>query len=365
MALKRAIVQRSLQSSGNGELNTVSRTQSASSSRSDLATSSSDAAGSDMPLPDAISDLEDQLKKLKSEVGHNDSRSTLQHQEEETKDLKKHRKEKFKKSHSKFKEGHGGKSRRESKDESQSASPVVPSHPDVPLLSLDNNTKSAIDHQADSEAEKDGELEQEEVTERPMKKKKKQSKQRKMDAEKLAKEDEALTNSLDKIMGEVSSEIESNDAILEKDKKRVVSSRVEGGLNAPLDSYRMKELRRNEERKKRAEARDKIDSLLNNEKLEFKIPRWKHELNGNMNPKPELVLKGKSLFRMAAYLVMYFYAKPIVRVRIMRIMGRDHLKEDLTKATLLALDTCASWLTTAAKVPITSIVQVSLTSFVI
>ena len=87
LALKRAIVQRSLQSSGNGELNTVSRTQSASSSRSDLATSSSDAAGSDMPLPDAISDLEDQLKKLKSEVGHNDSRSTLQHQEEETKDL--------------------------------------------------------------------------------------------------------------------------------------------------------------------------------------------------------------------------------------------------------------------------------------
>jgi hypothetical protein len=77
-----------------------------------------------------------------------------------------------------------------------------------------------------------------------------------------------------------------------------------------------------------------------------------------MNPKPEQVLKGKSLFRMAAYTVLYFYAKPMVRVRVMRIMGRDMLKEDLTKSTLLNLDTCSSWLTGAIKVPLTSIMQV-------
>lgn len=347
LALKRAIVQRSLAPSGGGEKESVVRTQSASSSRSDLGTLSSDAATSDTPLPDAISELEDQLKKLKGDAGRDQHSRAPQRQEEETSDVKDQKKEKIKRA---------PPNKSKSKGDNQSTS-----HPDVPLLPLGN--KKNTDHEEAKGEAKDEEQEEEDVSdedERPKKKNKnkKKSKQRRIDAEKQAKEDEALTNSIDKIMGDVNSQIETNEEILDKSKK-VVSSRVEGGLNAPLDSYRMKEQRRNEERKKRAEARDKIDSLLNNEKLEFKIPRWKHELNGNMNPKPELVLKGKSLFRMAAYLVMYFYAKPIVRVRIMRIMGRDQHKEDMTKATLLSLDTCASWLTTASKVPLTSIVQVS------
>lgn len=345
LALKRAIVQRSLATSGNGVQNNIVRTQSASSSRSDLAVSV-DTASPDAPLPDAISELEAQLKKLKGKVT---SSHTQEGKEEESDEFNKElKKDKLK------------KPRRASMKED-----AMPNkHPDVPMLPLKKSKKSVTtkhknDNYDDVEEEFDQEQEEEEEVkeEKRPKRKPKKSKKQRLNAEKQAKEDEALAKSIDKIMGEVDNEIETNDSILEKEKK-VVTSRVEGGLNAPLDSFRMKELRRNEERKKRAEARDKIDSLLNNENLEFKIPRWKHELNGNKDPKPELVLKGKSLFRMAARVVLYFYAKPIVRVRIMRIMGRNQLKEDLTKATLLSLDTCASWLTSTTKVPITSIVQV-------
>jgi hypothetical protein len=365
LALKRAIVQRSLQQqaesssgssaavSGDGQ-HALVRTKSASSSRGDLLSEMTDKAPSNVDLPDAISDLEAQLSKLKSEAS-NRPRSSQPHHEKDSSEVVSHNKEEPK-SKPKRKEEHR-KSRRESRKESKEKL----ARPDVPLLPLDNTTKRENIEEEEEVRTSDCEEEEEIVEERSQlkkkKTKKKQPKKSSRDSEQRAKEDEALAKSIDKLMANVSSEIETNQNILGSDKK-VVSSRVAGGLHAPLNSARLKELRRNEDRKKRAEARDKIDSLLNNEKLEFKIPRWKHELNGNMNPKPELVLKGRGLFRMVARLVLYFYAKPIVRVRIMRIMGRDMLKEELTKATLLSLDTCASWLTHAVKVPLASIVQV-------
>eukprot|EP00603_Paraphysomonas_imperforata_P011387 CAMPEP_0114453712 /NCGR_PEP_ID=MMETSP0104-20121206/2192_1 /TAXON_ID=37642 ORGANISM="Paraphysomonas imperforata, Strain PA2" /NCGR_SAMPLE_ID=MMETSP0104 /ASSEMBLY_ACC=CAM_ASM_000202 /LENGTH=849 /DNA_ID=CAMNT_0001626043 /DNA_START=129 /DNA_END=2678 /DNA_ORIENTATION=- len=338
LALKRVIVQRNLQQGGK---DTAVRSLSASSSRGVVAAKSSD--DSNLPLSDAISDLESQLEKLKnSQNSQNQSITAQKDENEEAVVPKTHNvkdEEIFPPEKTNRKE-----QRRMSRRQSTS-SDEKHQRPEVPLLPL--GKKENISN------------EEEDIIEpkvHPKKKAKAKKKKMKPNTDREDRAAEALTKALDQMMGEVNSEIETNQGVLGEEKK-IVSSRVEGGLNAPLDSYRVKELRRNEERKKRAEARIKIDSLLNNENLEFKIPRWKHIQNGNMDPKPEQILKGKSLFRMAAYLVLYFYAKPMVRVRVMRIMGRDMLKEDLTKATLLSLDTCASWLTSAIKIPLISIMQ--------
>lgn len=219
--------------------------------------------------------------------------------------------------------------------------------PEVPRLPIDDSTVGA--DETDTVTATDD-------NKSSKKRKAKAKKRHRVKTKEEIEEETALTESLDKLMGDVNKEIETNQSILGKNKSKV-SPRIEGGLHAPLDTHRVNESKRLEERKKRAEARKKIDSMLENDNLEFKIPRWRHELKGNMDPKPDLVLKGKSLFRMAAFLVLYFYAKPIVRVRITRVMGREMLREDLHKAILLALDTCGTWLCSAIRVPLTSILQ--------
>lgn len=55
-----------------------------------------------------------------------------------------------------------------------------------------------------------------------------------------------------------------------------------------------------EEMNRRKEARSNIASLLE-EKEFFMIPLWRHKLNGNFNPPPEQILKGKQLFRLIWY----------------------------------------------------------------
>jgi hypothetical protein len=349
LALKRAIVQKSIQgesSVGQQFDSSIVRSLSASSSRGDVSVKSNATGGGEAnpnaPFSDSISDLESQLEKLKKSQNKL-PRSMSQHDDKIKSRIPPADSENASVEPSK---NERRMSRRASSTVSEKKLP-----PEVPKLPIGIEDK-------DSEYDdKEHAQEVAEVDDRPRKKKNLKKRKPKVNTEREDRNAEALSKALDQILGEVDTEIETNQGILGEEKK-VVSSRVEGGLHAPLDSYRMKELRRNEERKKRAEARLKIDSILKNENLEFKIPRWKHERNGNMNPKPEQVLKGKSLFRMAAYTVLYFYAKPMVRVRVMRIMGRDMLKEDLTKSTLLNLDTCSSWLTGAIKVPLTSIMQV-------
>ena len=343
LAIKRAIVQQNLKTN-----HTFSEQVPSESSKAlTISTSQDDIEVPPSDITDSINDLEAQVERAKN----NNLRKIPSSVQQKTKDV----------SSSDLKTEIAQDSKEEINHSSnESANMNTSKRPHVPMLPLGNPENSDHITKKNNPTQPLGVFSNRTFEGDKMKKKKKREKKAKIQLEKLSKEDEELAESLIKVMDNINKEIQYNKAIIgENDTKKPVSSRVEGGLNAPLDSYRMKELRRNEERKKRAEARAKIDSLLNNDKLEFKIPRWRHELNGNKNPKSEQILKGKSLFRLVARLVLYFYAKPIVRVRIMRIMGRDALKEDFTKSILLSLDTCASWLTALTKVPLSSIVQVN------
>ena len=112
---------------------------------------------------------------------------------------------------------------------------------------------------------------------------------------------------------------------------------------------------------KRLENKNEIVSLLearSEEVLSFPMPAWRHKLAGNNNPAPAMVLRGKSLFRVAAMVVLHFYAKPILNVRRRRREGKNVMLKEFSQSTKLFFDICSSWVGKKVQIPLSSILKV-------
>lgn len=112
-----------------------------------------------------------------------------------------------------------------------------------------------------------------------------------------------------------------------------------------------------EEKQKRQKLKLQMDSLLQGQNLNI-LPLWRHRLRGTINPKPEEVLKGKSMFRVAYYMVMHFYVKPRLSVQNRKAQTKSSEMDSLLKSLLLFIDNTSHWLGKLIKIPISSIIQV-------
>ena len=114
--------------------------------------------------------------------------------------------------------------------------------------------------------------------------------------------------------------------------------------------------RREEAKQKREEEKLRMKNLL--VRLEHeKMPRWRHVALGHdlkLLP-PEMILKGKDLFRCVAFAVLKLYVKPLLAVRKRHLAARSAERDDLEKTLRLYMDPCASWLAKLVKIPIISL----------
>ena len=113
-------------------------------------------------------------------------------------------------------------------------------------------------------------------------------------------------------------------------------------------------------RAKRMSNKNKIVELIEGtEKLTYAMPRWRHEMLGNLNPRPEYILRGKKLFRLIARIVLHFYVKPMLNVRQKKFQDRYNLMKEFSRSTKLFFDICCGWMGKLMYIPVTSILQVA------
>jgi hypothetical protein len=123
-----------------------------------------------------------------------------------------------------------------------------------------------------------------------------------------------------------------------------------------------KKRKKMEEKQRRQKLKLQMDSLLRGQVLNI-LPLWRHRLRGNVNPKPEEILKGKSLFRVGYLMVMHFYVKPRLTIHHRKAQTKASEMDSLLKSLLLFTDNTGHWLGKLVKLPVSSIIQVNLSSF--
>jgi hypothetical protein len=144
-----------------------------------------------------------------------------------------------------------------------------------------------------------------------------------------------------------STELASNSDSKSSDQKMVEKERE-----------KKKKQQKAEEKQRRQKLKLQMDSLLRGQVLNI-LPLWRHRLRGNMNPKPEEILRGKSLFRVACLMVMQFYVKPHLAIQRRKAQTRSSEMDSMLKSLLLFIDNTGHWLGKLVKLPLSSIIQVS------
>lgn len=173
-----------------------------------------------------------------------------------------------------------------------------------------------------------------------------QDKVRKKDSVRKSKEDNyAITMELQKIRDHMAVMIEDNRDVM----TQVAKSAAAGA--GDIEEIQLQEKRR------RQEMKSKIHNLLSRGDT-YRMPLWRHRLAGERDPPSERVMRGKQLFRVAARLVLYFFAQPRARVRSRRLGRRNADSDALLKNLILFLEACGLWIGKAIKVPVASVVQV-------
>jgi hypothetical protein len=198
------------------------------------------------------------------------------------------------------------------------------------------------------------------------KKKKKQKTSEQIQKKKLQKEKESQQrNLLEQSLTDLKRFSHHLDAAIDDNKKLLNGDLpiLDSKLNL-LDQNKMTEAEREqkkklkmEEKQKRQKLKLQMDSLIRGQILNI-LPRWRHRLRGNWNPKPEEILKGKSLFRVGYLMVMYFYVKPRHAIQHRKAQTKSSEMDSFLKSLLLLIDNTGHWIGKLIKLPISSIIQV-------
>ena len=88
------------------------------------------------------------------------------------------------------------------------------------------------------------------------------------------------------------------------------------------------------------------------------LPLWRHKLNGNPNPAPETVLKGKRLFRVIVKSLLNMFIKPTIMKLKRTMASRESERRDLQRSLKLISDSFDDWIGKLVHLPVSSVVQV-------
>jgi hypothetical protein len=120
-----------------------------------------------------------------------------------------------------------------------------------------------------------------------------------------------------------------------------------------------KEKNDQENRQRKKDARALLESMLeNNSKIhQFRKPLWRHKMEGNLNPNPDELLKGKALFRVAVYMVIFAYTGPYLEWKRKKLASREKETNELNKALTVFADSCDTWVAKSIEMPLLSITR--------
>ena len=110
------------------------------------------------------------------------------------------------------------------------------------------------------------------------------------------------------------------------------------------------------DKRKRNYLKEMLKNQISNRK-QFAMPMWRHIAAGNPNPPPELVMKGISLFKCAANIIIAFVVRPRLSVRNKQAKIRQAETQSLMKSLKLYIDPTTNWLGKVVKIPLQTIVQ--------
>ena len=193
------------------------------------------------------------------------------------------------------------------------------------------------------------------------KEKKKLKKLKQMEQHNLLKQ--TITD-MKRLSDHLNAAIDDNQKLLAGELSLYESKGLINENNLPHEDYEKKKKQKQEEKQKRQKLKIQMDSLLQGQLLNI-LPLWRHRLRGNINPKSEEILKGKSLFRVACIVVLYFYVKPQISILNRKSQTRSSEMDSLLKSILLFLDNSGHWIGKVVRLPISSIIQVFFISFLL
>lgn len=87
------------------------------------------------------------------------------------------------------------------------------------------------------------------------------------------------------------------------------------------------------------------------------MPRWRHHINGVLNPPSHLVIKGKRLWRLVVRGLLLLFIKPLVSSRKKKLQKKLDQEEELAVSISGCKDSCEEWLGRVVKLPLSTAVQ--------
>ena len=124
------------------------------------------------------------------------------------------------------------------------------------------------------------------------------------------------------------------------------------------DKEALEKKRLEEEKMKRKEAKDKVRSLLMRYERDhhtLKTPLWRHKLRGSIAPPPELVLRGKSLWRVITRALILLYIRPYLHIFNRKKATRVQEREFLERTLLIYSASCDHWIGKLVRIPLLSL----------
>jgi hypothetical protein len=191
-------------------------------------------------------------------------------------------------------------------------------------------------------------------------KQKERIEKRKLQKEKQSEQRNLLEHSiadLKRFSNHLDAAIDDNKKLLQGDLPILLNQSNNKSMKMTEAEREAKKKLKLEEKQRRQKLKLQMDSLLRGQVLNI-LPRWRHRLRGNWNPKPEEILKGKSLFRVGYLMVMYFYIKPRRAIQHRKAQTKASEMDSFLKSLLLLIDNMGHWIGKLVKLPISSIIQV-------
>ena len=124
------------------------------------------------------------------------------------------------------------------------------------------------------------------------------------------------------------------------------------------DKEAIEKKRLEEEKLKRKEAKDKVRSWLmkyERDHQALKIPLWRHKLRGSVAPPPDMILRGKSLWRVLTRALILIYIRPFLHILNRKKATRLQEREFLERTLLLYAASCDHWMGKLVRIPLLSL----------
>ena len=160
----------------------------------------------------------------------------------------------------------------------------------------------------------------------------------------VAKTEDESKETLKVFLKQLEGMIAANDSLLNE----ATAPMKPGEELAAVDGEQVHEL------KKRNYLKEALRQQISQKKV-FKMPLWRHKLAGQDNPPQELVMKGKSLFKAIAVMIINIVVRPWLALREKQEKIKASEMDKLMKTMLLYIEPTSQWIGKRTKIPVISL----------